>query len=113
MENEPDFFLCARGESRALSEPRACWARARLQDDIRDDYMLVEIQPPLIGQKYGLGGDDINQLVLATRHAGRSLYPISEWPSYVYVFRILDYSLITQSTFTANQVEMLTWGMIF
>ena len=112
MAQNPDFALCTEGRD-DLSYPRACWRRKRLRDNIRDDYLLVDIAPPIIGQRYGLGGRDITQLILATRHQGVTLFPVNEWPAYVYVYRILDEALLNQETFEANQVAMIIWGMIF
>ena len=112
MTTDPDFALCTEGRD-DLSHPRACWRRKRLRDNIRDDYLLVDIAPPIIGQRYGLGDKDIAQLILATRHQGVTLFPVNEWPAYVYVYRILDQELLRQETFEAHQVEMIIWGMIF
>jgi hypothetical protein len=75
--------------------------------------MLVTVDPPLIGQRYGLGAKDINSLLLATRHEGRTLFPISEWPSFVYVIRILDPATVSAGKFTEHQVEMIAWGEIY
>ncbi len=90
MEMKSDFFLSAAGESEGLASPRACWEKARLKDQVRDDHMLVEIEPPLIGQGYGLGGQDITSLILSARHEGFPLFPVKEWPCHVYIARILD-----------------------
>jgi hypothetical protein len=109
----PDFFLSSKGESYRLSEPRACWRRKRLHDNIRDDYLLVDIEPPVIGQDYGLGDKDIKQLVLATRHQGVTLFPVNEWSASVYVYRILDQTLLMKDYFDGNQVEMIAWAFIF
>jgi hypothetical protein len=113
MMNKPNFFLTAVGEFKALENPRACYEKARLRDSIRDDYMLVEIEPLLIGQPFGLGNQDIEYLILSTKHSGFTLYPPTEWPSHVYVTRILDDSILKTLSFTKDQVELLTWGMIF
>lgn len=109
---QPSFFLVS-AEHDDLRQPRACSYQARLADIHRDDYMLVSIDPPLIGQRYGLGDNDIDSLLLATRHEGRSLFPISEWPSFVYVMRILDPSIISTGMLTEKQVEMVAWGEIY
>lgn len=111
--SNPDFFLSSSGEYKSLSVPRACWAKARLSDEVRDDYMLIKIEPPLIGQEFGLGDKDITQLVISTRHKGYTLYPITEWPSFVYVARILDDSILKNLSFKQNQVELIAWAMIF
>lgn len=112
MVQDPDFALCTEGRD-DLSYPRACWRRKRLRDNVRDDYLLVDIAPPIIGQRYGLGDRDITQLILATRHQGVTLFPVNEWPAYVYVYRILDEAMLSQDTFDSNQLEMIIWGMIF
>lgn len=108
---EADFFLNPT-DSGDLSELRACFVKGRLKDAFRDDYMLVEITPPIIGQKYGLGGRDISQVILATRHKGYTLFPVTEWPAFVYIIRILDENILTTMQFSANQVEMILWGVI-
>jgi hypothetical protein len=75
--------------------------------------MLVDIEPPLPGQRFGLGASDITSLVLSSRHRGQTLYPISEWPSYVYVARVLDNQVPSSSTLSKEQVELVAWGAIF
>jgi hypothetical protein len=37
----------------------------------------------------GLGGRDIDLVLLATRHKGDSLLPVSQWPLPIYVCRLL------------------------
>ena len=113
MNKVSDFFLCAAGEHQELTSPRACWIIGRLKDNVRDDHMLVEIDPPLIGQRYGLGENDIRTLILSARHQGYTLFPIMEWPSHVYVSRILDKKIQDTGTFSGNQVEVVAWAMIF
>jgi len=113
MKQNPDFFLSASGESRELATPRACWKKARLKDPVRDDHMLVEIAPPVIGQNYGLGSQDITNLILSARYEGSSLSLVNEWPCHVYVSRILDAAIIRTLAFTQSQVEIIAWGMIF
>jgi hypothetical protein len=113
MKIEPSFFLSAAGENEGLAAPRACWAKARLRDPVRDDHMLVEIEPPVMGQNYGLGNQDITNLILSARHKGFSLFPIKEWPCHVHVSRILDDAITESLTFTRAQIEIIAWGIIF
>jgi hypothetical protein len=87
MDN-PDFFL-ASSEGYGLEEPRSCKRIKRVSSDYRDDLLLVKVEPPLIGQPYGLGSRDIDTLLVATRHKGAPLFPIKEWPGYVHVARLL------------------------
>lgn len=111
-DKRPIFYLTTAGEYKLLSKPRACWFAKRLRDINRDDYMLVTIDPPLIGQPFGLGDTDIEYLILSTRHQGSSLYPVKEWPTSVYVARIRDRSLIEEGSFVPNQIELIAWGEI-
>lgn len=109
----PDFFLSAAGEFEPLSAPRACWTVGRLSDLQRDDYMLVAINPPLLGQLFGLGDNDVALLILSTRHQGQTLFPISEFPAYVYVARMLDDTIVTTMRFTADEVELIAKATLY
>jgi hypothetical protein len=113
MKQSPDFFLSCAGEYKPLSEPRACWAKARLRNAVRDDYMLIDVKPPLIGQPFGLAGKDITQLIISARLQLDTLYPIARWPLSVYVSRILDETILKTLSFEKNQVELIAWGLIF
>jgi hypothetical protein len=80
----PDFYLIS-SEGYGLNSPIACFKKMKLTGSNRDGYMLCDIQPPLIGQAYGMLSKDIFQLVFASRHQGYSLFPIKKWPAYVHV----------------------------
>ncbi len=75
--------------------------------------MLVDVAPPVVGQRFGLGGRDITDLVISARYRGSTLFPVSEWPCHVYIARIRDPLIATTLTFTDGQVELIGWGMIF
>ena len=113
MEQSPDFFLSCAGEYKPLTEPRACWVKARLRNANRDDYMLIEIDPALIGQSFGLADKNITQLIISARFEGYTLYPITRWPIPVYVSRILDDAILATLFAKRNQVELIAWGTIF
>jgi hypothetical protein len=105
--------MSTAGEYEPLAAPRACWQNARLRDDVRDDHMLVDIEPALSGQRFGLGATDITQLIISARHRGQTLYPISEWPFFVYLVRIVDKVVFESHAFTREQVELIAWGTLF
>jgi hypothetical protein len=105
-----DFYLCL---NEGAGEPRACWCKGRMRDARRNDWMHVAIEPPVIGQHYGLGGEDIFQVLLATRHKGQTLFPVSGWPAHVYVLRSLDQSILGQPEFDDAQVQLIEWGMLY
>lgn len=114
MKKPQDFFISAAGEVVGdLATLRACLVRARVQDVIRDDHMLIEVTPPVIGQPYGLGNRDITELIISARYQGSTLFPITEWPCHVYIARVLDQNVIESLTFSKEQVEVIAWGRIF
>ena len=114
MKDKPDFFLSAAGEMRGdLGLPRACWVKHRLKDQVRDDHLLIEVDPPVIGQKYCLGNEDITELIISARLQGFSLSPVSHWPCPVYISRILDETIEKTLVFIKDQIEIIGWGMIF
>ena len=112
-EPAPIFYLTTAGEYKLLSQPRACWFLRRLRDVNRDDYMLVKIVPPLIGQSFGLGGNDVTELLLSTRHQGFSLFFARREPMEVYVARVVDPKVLQAESFTREQVELIAWGTVF
>jgi hypothetical protein len=108
----PDFYL-ASSEGYDMEEPRQCWRIKRVATEKRDDLLLVKISPPLIGQKFGLGDKDIDQVFVAPRHVGASLFPINEWPLFVHVARPLidepeNYCKIRQC-----DIESIAWAELY
>lgn len=112
MGEDADFFMSAAGESMKLAEPRTCWKIARMSDSLRDDYMLVSIEPPFQEPK-GIGYRDVYKIIIATRFKNRSLYPITSWPCHVSVFRILNENIERGSDFKPGDVRLFTWAMLF
>jgi hypothetical protein len=106
-----DFYL-ASSEGYEMDCPRRCRAIKRLRGDDRDDYLLISIDPPLSGQVFGLGGRDIDQAIVATRHQGESLFPIKRWPVFVHVARLLvPYE--GQEAVRNDEVEAIAWAELY
>ncbi len=105
-----DFYLRLR---EGTDEPRACWRKRRLRGESRTDWMLVAIEPPIIGQRFGLGSQDVYLLLLATRFREETLFPVSVWPVHVYVLRPLITSILDREEFNSEQVELIDWGVLF
>ncbi len=83
----PDFYMIA-DEGQDLQTPRSCFKHKRLYGEHPDGFVLCAISPSIIGQSYGLGGRDIEQVILCHRHANYSLFPIVEWPAYVRILLV-------------------------
>ena len=74
--------------------------------------MVVASAPPLVGQEYGLGGEDISSVLLSPRHKGHSLFPITAWPEFVFVARFLDEPIPVSGMVADDQVELILWGVL-
>ena len=111
-DRSPDFFLSS-SEGYGLEEPRACFRIKRLLGSGRDDYLLIRIAPPIPGQPYGLGDRDIAEVVIATRHAGSSLFPITDWPVFVHVARPLVADIELRESVDINELEEIGWAELY
>lgn len=106
-----DFYL-ASTEGYGLDSPRSCEIIKRLRGTGGRDYLLVRIEPPLGGQDFAVGGMDLDQIVLATRHRGDSLVPIRHWPVYVHVARLrVPYK--GQDVVRDDQLEPIAWAELY
>lgn len=95
-----------------MDSPRRCKAVKRLRGENRDDYLLISIDPPLNGQTFGLGENDLDQVIVATRHRGQSLFPIKQWPVFVHVARLLvPYE--GQDVVRNNELDAFAWAELY
>jgi hypothetical protein len=108
----PDFYLTS-SEGYGLEEVRACYKERRLMNGHPDGYMLCEIDPPIVGQQYGLGGQAIHKVVIASRHSGYSIFAISDWPGYVHVARCTCDVSSDRFVIAENDIESIGWAEIY
>ncbi|RYE07714.1 MAG: hypothetical protein EOP22_16775 [Hyphomicrobiales bacterium] len=106
---DADFYLASQDGYR-LQQPRACWRLKPLSSPNAAELLLVQIDPPLIGQPFGLGGDDIHQLILAPKYVGQSLTPITQWPAPIHVSRYLGPPGTIPDLLPANAIELIAWA---
>lgn len=109
---EPDFYLVS-SEGFHLEEPRKCTRVKRMRSDTRSDLLLVEIDPPIIGQHFGLGDEDIHAVLIATRHEGESLFPIANWPVYVHVGRLLVKDASNRELVHDSEFDVFAWAELY
>jgi hypothetical protein len=82
-----------------------------MQDSIRNDYMLIQIEPSFTDER--LASEQIDRLIISTRFKPYSLYPITQWPCHVYVARVADPSVFQALRFIKEQVHLIAWGALF
>lgn len=110
--SHPDFYLTS-SEGYNLEEIRACYKEKRLIGGHPDGYMLCEIDPPIMGQRYGLGGQDIHKIIIASRHGGFSIFSINKWPAYVHVARPLSSDIEHKTSINEDDIEPIAWAEIY
>ena len=109
-----DFdFVLASSEGYELEDPRTCVSKQWFDGDHRDGYLLVSVNPPIIGQKFGLGGQDIYEVVLAARHRGCSLNPVAEWPTAVHVALPSTDFRAKSNRVRKGDLHLIGWGEIY
>ena len=109
---KPDFYLSST-EHTTYSLPRACRIVSIIKDPHGSQGVRVVIDPPVIGQQYGLGGKDISELLFFPRFVGSTLPPKNEWPVDVYICRILSDLPLAQSKIAPTDVEMVAWAELY
>lgn len=96
-----------------MEEPRSCWFVKRIAMERGRDLLLMRIDPPLVGQKYGLGGHDLDFVLITPRHQGDSLFPINEWPLYVHVARPLVHDPENRDALRSDEMELIAWAELY
>lgn len=106
-------FVMASTESSSFAEPRSCRVVAELKSESRDDLVLIEIEPPVIGQGFGLGGEDIHRVVIASRLVGRTLAKMEScWPVQVYVLLMAKH-LEDQTNIRDDELSLVAWAEVY
>ena len=110
--DSPSYFLIS-SEGYGLSTPRACYPIRNVRIGENPHVVLCYIDPPIMGQQFGLGGKDVEFVLLASRHRGYSLSPVTEWPGYVHVMRIKTPPPHESEEYMKDQIAEIAWGEIY
>jgi hypothetical protein len=73
----------------------------------------VEIEPPLIGQKYGLGEHDLAEVIIIPRHEGDFIANVALGPVSVHVARSLVGNLRGREIIGDNELHLIAWAEIY
>lgn len=106
-----DFYL-GSSESNLLRNIRKCYIIKRFQAFRRDDYLLMRISPPFEWTGGNIPNQELEYLIIAARHKGETLFPISKWPISVYV--LLTYlskeNLLQRGSLNDDEIILLGWA---
>jgi hypothetical protein len=113
QESPPAFYLGSAEFTGDFARPRACWPQCLLGGPDSREYLWVRVAPAVIGQAFGLGGRDLEDLVLSPRHLGSSLAITGEQPVAVHIYIVRNEGILKSHSFGARDVEMVAWGEIY
>jgi len=105
------FYLSSL-DSIKFADVRECVFIRKLQFDSGKECALVKLTPPVIGQDFNLGYD-VENFVLANRHEGDTLFPIKEFPCFVFVALPRVEDIESRSVISKDDVEVVAWGEIY
>lgn len=109
--DNPDFYLSS-SESYQFENPRRCKIVRPVRTQDRDDLFIIQIDPPIIGQKYGIGDKDIDFILVTTRHKEDSISPVKRWPVCVHVARLLVEPMPCE-VLTEDEYESMAWAELY
>lgn len=107
------IFLASAEHRGEWSRVRRCSIVGRITDVEGRNYLWVRVDPPVIGQPYGLGNRDIADLLLLPHYEGTSLFPMSKFPLPVYIFRALDDGIFKDLPASSKYLQLAAWGEIY
>ncbi len=103
--NEPDFFLVTGEPEDDWTYARNCHVHGRYQLP-HGEYVWVTVDPGVTCFVEGLGKIVLTELLLSPRYLGGSLVG-GHFPLHVNVYRILNYAVLDEPWFEAEDVELL------
>jgi hypothetical protein len=106
--NEPDFYL-ASAESHGFEEPRRAWRLKRLRSDSRDDLLLIRVEPPIRTRS----GQDLETVIVATRHKESSLFPVDKWPVFIHVAEPLVAQSDLLEAVRSDEFRSIAWAELY
>jgi hypothetical protein len=102
-------FNLAFEEGYCEEDPRRCCSVRRIDVLPRGSALLVKVEPPVDGTKYGLNQRDISMVLLT---ADNDLFPIREWPKRVHVhLPLVDPEMETPMTW--DMAKRIAWGNLY
>jgi hypothetical protein len=109
----PDFYLSSSEHRGDLARVRGVRRGPRLAGPHDAEYLLASVEPPIIGQQFGLGGKDIDLVVLSPHYEGDSLFPVRRYPLHVYIYRMQNADAAKKERLDAKDVELIAWGEVY
>lgn len=111
MQTGVSYFLSSLDSSR-FEAVRECMLVKELFFDTGKHCALVNLNPPLRGQEFGLA-DDIENVVLAARFEDGTLFPINEFPCFVFIARPIRTGIAHCEAISKDDLEVVGIGELY
>ena len=108
---EEEFYIIEESDA-VFEKPRKARFLRFLKGSICDDFALLHIDPPIIGQRYGFGGNDIEYVAVVPRHKGVNLRSRLEWPIFVHVFIFKKLNPLNCQRFSLDEWTNISWALL-
>ena len=106
----PDFFLSST-DTYGLETPRRVRGIKRIAIGQRDDALLKEIDPPIAA--WTSKESTTSLVILAPRHTGCSLFPVSKLPLSVHVAKPLVENVESRDHLELTGVQTIAWAELY
>lgn len=114
MQHRPPAFFLGSSEHRGeWARARSCWVIDHKSMENGRDCVLIEIAPPIIGQLFGLGDNDIDKLILTSRWSDSGFPAVTIGAMPVLIYRILNLRVLSEFSLRDSDVELTAWGEIY
>lgn len=106
----PDFYLSST-DTYGLENPRRVRGIKRIAIGQRDDALLAEIDPPIAA--WTSKESNTSLVILATRHTGGSLFPVSKLPLSVHVAKPLVENVESRDHLESTEIQTIAWAELY
>jgi hypothetical protein len=107
---DADFYLGSADYVGGWATPRAGWIKKRTSLNGNSEFLVLEVFPLLLGEKWGSPGT--STLVISPHEKGTSFKKI-RYPFPVYVYKVLLDLEPVPDVLQAEQLEMVAWGELY
>jgi hypothetical protein len=74
--------------------------------------ILVNVSPAIPGNKYDKS-DDLDQLILTSRHEGEDILSITKYPYFVFICKLKTPHKSSANIIGKDELEILAWGELY
>jgi len=107
-----EIYYLSSLDSVKFAPTRECTFLKRLRFRTGKECVLVRLSPPVVGQEYGVG-TDIEDFILTNRHEGEEFSPITSFPCFVFIARLLIENPDVPHEIDTHDVEVVAWGELY